>query len=133
MEVTADSSRFSYLLDLLKRDRVRASGKWCVSWDSVLGPVLFSSFISGTDSETKHNLSKFADDVKQSGAVDTKEGRDAFHGDMDKLDKWAQENLINFNKSKCKLGEEVTESSPMEKDLEVLVDEKLDMSQHFVH
>ncbi|KAJ7423172.1 rna-directed dna polymerase from mobile element jockey-like [Pitangus sulphuratus] len=70
---------------------------------SVLGPVLFSILISGTDSETEHNLSKFADDVKQSGAINTEEGRDAIHGDLDKLDQWAQENLIQFNKSKCKV------------------------------
>ena len=44
---------------------------------SVLGLILFSIFISDTDSEVECTFSKFADDIKLRDAVDTPKGQDA--------------------------------------------------------
>ena len=83
------------------------------------------------------------DDTKQNGADDMLDGRDAIQKDHDRWDEWAHANIMEFKKAKCKIlhmgrgnpryqyrlvGEWI-ETSPAEKSLGILVDEKLDISQ----
>ncbi|PKU48658.1 rna-directed dna polymerase from mobile element jockey-like [Limosa lapponica baueri] len=91
-------------------------------------------------------VSKFADNTKLGGVADMPGGQAAIQSVLNKLEKCANRNLIKFSKGKCKvlhLGRsnpmhqymlEATqlESSSAEKDLGVLVNTKLNMSQQCV-
>jgi len=75
--------------------------------------------------------------------ADAPEGSAAIHRDLDRLESWAERNLMRFSKDNCKvlhLGRnnpmhqyrlelDLLESSSAERDLGVLVDNRLTMSQ----
>ncbi|GAB0182946.1 triadin [Grus japonensis] len=69
----------------------------------VVGLALFNIFVSDMDSGIECTLSKFANDTKLCGAVNTLEGRDDIQRDIDRLERWALAKGMKFNKAKCKI------------------------------
>uniref|UniRef100_A0A803TJV1 Reverse transcriptase domain-containing protein n=1 Tax=Anolis carolinensis TaxID=28377 RepID=A0A803TJV1_ANOCA len=111
---------------------------------SVLGPVLFNIFINDLDKGLEGTVINFADDTKLGGIANTPEDRSRIQNDLNRLERWAETNKMKFNRNKCKIlhfsrkngmqkyrmGDTWLDSSTCEKDLGVLVDNKLNMSLH---
>jgi len=86
--------------------------------------MLFNNLDEGVECA----VSKFVEDTKRRGAIDSLEGQEALLGDPDRLEHCAMINEIKFNKTKCwtlhlgqsnkrheyKFGEEWLEVSPAE-------------------
>ncbi|KAJ7409503.1 RNA-directed DNA polymerase from mobile element jockey-like protein [Willisornis vidua] len=109
---------------------------------SVLEPALFNIFINYVDEGIKCNLRQFADNTKLGHSVDLLEDRKALQRDLNKLDQWGQANFMrltvkcqvlhmfhNHHMQHYRFGEEWLGSFPSEKDLGMLLNIWLNMSQ----
>jgi len=125
---------------LVKGSVSRRSVTRGVSQDAVLGPMLFNIFINDIDSGVKYTHSKFADDTELCSAVNTL--KDGIHtersrqawavgaGQSQEIQQIQVQGLApGLLQSQYKLGDERIEHSPDKKNLGVLVDGKIDMSQ----
>ena len=119
---------------------------------SVLGPILFLIFINDLPLEVISHVSLFADDSKLFSKIVSEQNRDkdnhngieALQRDLDAAKEWANRWKMEFNVDKCKImhlgptnpkhtytmGGTNLEVTSGEKDLGVLVDDKLDFRSH---
>ena len=71
------------------------------SLDWILGKIYFLK--ESVSSARECTLRKFADDTKLGGVVDTPEGCAAIQCDLDRVESWAERNLMRFNTGKCRV------------------------------
>ncbi|PKU49588.1 rna-directed dna polymerase from mobile element jockey- hypothetical protein [Limosa lapponica baueri] len=101
--------------------------------------MLLNIFINNLDDGIESTLTTFLDDTKLGAEVNMSGGRAILQRHLDWLEDWSSKNYIKFNKVKCKvlhlgqdnqniqywLGSVWLGSRVAERDLEVLVDNKL--------
>ncbi len=115
---------------------------------SVIGPVLFVIFINDMPNHINNFISLFADDAKLYGISSTPTDRSSIQDDLNTLQQWSEKWQLSFNASKCKTlhlgkdnvqhgysmvstsGQVILEQTPCEKDLGVLMDDKLSFDEH---
>ena len=113
---------------------------------SVLGPFLFLLFVSDVPAEVNNFISMFADDTKLFKAIiETSDDSPSLQIDIDRLIEWSCKMQMRFHPDKCHIlhlggssnpkieyhmAEHILDETETEKDLGVLVDNKLSFSQH---
>ena len=74
-----------------------------VPQESVLGPLLFLSFINDLDDGISGIILKFVDDTKLMGKVGRVDETEILRGDLKKLGAWSKEWQMVFNADKCEV------------------------------
>ena len=69
----------------------------------VLGPWLFNIYINDTPEILQNLLTLYADDSKLIGAASSSAEAASIQANLDKLDDWVRQWLLEFNSSKCKV------------------------------
>ena len=79
------------------------SHQWCPSGLNCRGGSVQYICINDLDAGIKCTISKFADDTKLGGVVDSPEGQEALWMDPDRLEHCVMIYGMKFNKSKCQI------------------------------
>ena len=119
---------------------------------SVLGPLLFVIYINDLPRGLKTVAKMFADDTKVFARSDTDDGAINLQKDIDELQNWSDKWLLKFHPDKCcvlKIGKDngnkyemgdmnkgsrtTLKETQKEKDLGVIIDNKLSFKDHVAH
>ena len=116
---------------------------------SVLGPILFLIYINDLPDIVQSFIKLFADDTKIYKPCDNELSSITLQNDIDRMTDWSKTWLLKFNEQKCKhlqLGQQqlntefkmktdtnneiVIESTSSEKDLGIIIDNRLNFQEH---
>ncbi|GAB0178329.1 hypothetical protein GRJ2_000298200 [Grus japonensis] len=64
--------------------------------------MLFNIFINDLDDGIESTITKFADDTKLGGEVDTIEGKAILQRDLGRVEEWASKTSMNLTKTSTK-------------------------------
>ncbi len=111
---------------------------------SVLGPLFFVVFINDMPEAVDNHIALFADDAKLFSSVDNPTEHEDLLQDVTSLQQWAEKWQLRFNATKCKvlhlgrqnenyryrMGDVELEVTTEEKDLGVMIDNRLEFDTH---